>query len=138
MILFLFVPDFDYFEDRPHDVVQENRRRVNMQIHERFRTRDNNNPLNLSIPEFVKLYRMPQDEVVNLCNILRRYVPEHTSPQQTPLLRKVCGLYCCVAVLFLFNFCLTYSATYFVIFAAIDCSIFLCMWFLSKNAGAVN
>jgi len=74
-------------------VVQEHRRRVNMLLHERFRIRDENNPLDLPIPEFVRLYRMPPNEVVNLCNILRQYFPRHPNTQQTPMFRKVCGLY---------------------------------------------
>ncbi|KAE8738516.1 hypothetical protein FOCC_FOCC016007 [Frankliniella occidentalis] len=81
--------DFNYFEDRPHDAATEHRLRVNHQIHERFRIRDNNNPLDMSITEFVKLYRIPQHDAVDLCNILRHYVPQRSSPHQTPLFRKL-------------------------------------------------
>ncbi|KAK3920899.1 Putative nuclease, partial [Frankliniella fusca] len=80
---------FDYFEDRVHDVAHEHRHRVNHQVHERFRIRDNNNPLNLSVPEFVKLYRIPPHEAVDLCNILRPFVPQHRSLQQIPFMRKL-------------------------------------------------
>ncbi|KAK3909719.1 Putative nuclease [Frankliniella fusca] len=81
--------DFNYFEERDINVVEEHRRRVNHQIHERFRIRDGNDPLNMSIPMFEQLYRMPQHAVAELCDILRPFLPQHTSPQQLPLMRKV-------------------------------------------------
>lgn len=81
--------EYNYFDDRPHDPHAEHRRRVNMQIHERFLLRDRHNALDLSIPEFVRIYRMPQDAVVDLCNIIRPYVPQRRSPQQVPLMTKV-------------------------------------------------
>jgi len=111
-IMFIFVTDFNYFDNMPHDVVQEHRHRVNRLLHERFRIRDNHNPLDLPIPEFVKLYRMPPNAAVNLCNILRQYVPQRTSPQQTPLLRKVCGL--CFSVTNLRYLILFICGVYFV------------------------
>ncbi|XP_034254510.1 uncharacterized protein LOC117653165 [Thrips palmi] len=80
---------FNYFGDRDHNIVAEHRRRVNHQVHERFRIRDNNDPLNMSVPMFEQLYRMPQHAVVDLCNILRPFVPQRSSPQQIPLFRKV-------------------------------------------------
>ncbi|KAK3926352.1 Putative nuclease [Frankliniella fusca] len=80
--------DYDYFEDRPQDAV-EHRRRLNLQIHERFYIRDYNNPLDLSVTEFVRLYRMPQRDVTDLCNTSRPYVAQRTSPQQTSLMRKL-------------------------------------------------
>lgn len=88
MCISLFV-EFHYFEDRPHDVALEHRRRINLQIHERFHVRDTHNPLNMSVTEFMKLYQMAQHDVINLLNIIRPYVPQHRSPQQTPLIRKV-------------------------------------------------
>lgn len=81
--------EFNYFDGRPHDVHAEHRRRINIQIHDRFRIRDTYDPLNMSITEFTKIYRMPQDAVVTLLNVLRPYVPQRRSPNQTPLLTKV-------------------------------------------------
>ncbi|XP_034232437.1 putative nuclease HARBI1 [Thrips palmi] len=82
--------EFDYFGDRPHNVALEHRRRLNLQIHERFRIRDNNDPLQtLSVTEFVRLYRIPQHAVVELANVLRPYFPQRRSPHQIPLIRKI-------------------------------------------------
>ncbi|KAK3916591.1 Putative nuclease [Frankliniella fusca] len=105
--------EFDYFEGRPQDARLEHRRRVNAQIHERFRIRDRNNPLSMSITEFVRLYRMPQDSFVQLCNIIRPHMPQHTSPHQTPLIRKV-------LVTLSFLGCGTYQR---MIGRSIDCSL---------------
>lgn len=86
---FLF-PEFDYFEGRNHGAYEEHRRRINIQIHDRFRIRDLRDPLGMSIPAFMKTYRMPQDAVVRLLNEIQPIVPPRRSPNQTPLLTKVC------------------------------------------------
>ncbi|KAK3931738.1 Putative nuclease [Frankliniella fusca] len=47
-------------------------------------------PLNtLSIPEFVRNYRMPQESVVRLLNIIEPYVEKRNSPNQVPLITKL-------------------------------------------------
>jgi len=53
---------------------------------------------------FEQLYRMPQHAVAELCDILRPFLPQHTSPQQLPLMRKVC-YHCCVRLQFFSVLC---------------------------------
>lgn len=120
---FVLVSDYDYFEGRPRDPIAEHRRRLNLQIHERYRIRDNNNPLDLSLTEFVKLYRMPQDAVVNLANILRPYLPQNRSPQQIPVLRKVSLL---LFYSWSFSCMFTFSHTWMFLQVLIALSFYAC------------
>ncbi|XP_034239382.1 uncharacterized protein LOC117644222 [Thrips palmi] len=81
---------FDYFDGRVVNIYAEHRRRVLMQINDRFRLRAIHDPLNnMSIPEFIRNYRMPQDDVVHLLNIIHPYVQRRTSPNQIPLITKL-------------------------------------------------
>lgn len=85
----IIFPEYNYFEGRPIDVVAEHRRRLNEQIHERFRIRDANDPLAMSLTEFRRLFRMPQDLVVRLTNLIRPHVRQRRNLHRISLLRKV-------------------------------------------------
>lgn len=105
MLVCIFA-DYDFFEGRPHDVELEHRRRINMQMHERFRIRDLNDPLAMSVPEFRRLFRMTQDAAVRLRDVLLPHVQRRTNPLRTSLLRKVCR--CAQYVNSFFQLCVTF------------------------------
>ncbi|KAK3925220.1 LOW QUALITY PROTEIN: Putative nuclease [Frankliniella fusca] len=92
MTPYCFADPYEYFEGavagQPHNLQgEEHMRRINLQMHGRFRLRDTQNPFDMKVTEFMKLYT----ECLNtkLHNIIRPYVPVHSSPQATPLITKL-------------------------------------------------
>ena len=65
---------YDYFEGRERDIGVEHLRRVANQIALRKQLRHRTDPFEISISEFIRLYRMPQDYCMDLVEIIRPYL----------------------------------------------------------------
>jgi len=63
--------------------------RVLNQVNLRHRLRDTVDPFDVSIDEFMALYRLPQHLVFKPTDLLRPYVPRRTSSHTVPLRQRV-------------------------------------------------
>ncbi|KAK3930989.1 DNA-dependent protein kinase catalytic subunit [Frankliniella fusca] len=85
---------YDYFADRVRNPILEHRRRArNIEIW-RYRLRDRQDPLDITVEAFVELYRMPQDVFLLLLNCLQPYARRCVSHRASPFyLRLWTALY---------------------------------------------